>query len=37
MRMLAADYGADIVYTEEMIDKRCGERRLQRRVCSRRP
>jgi hypothetical protein len=21
--MLAADYGADIVYTEEMIDKRC--------------
>jgi tRNA-dihydrouridine synthase len=24
MRMLAADYGADLVYTEEMIDKRCG-------------
>ncbi len=23
MRMLAAEYGADIVYTEEMIDKRC--------------
>jgi len=24
MRMLAADFGADLVYTEEMIDKRCG-------------
>ena len=24
MRMVAADYGADLVYTEEMIDKRCG-------------
>ena len=27
MRMVAADYGADLVYTEEMIDKRCGRER----------
>ena len=32
MRMLAADYGADLVYTEEMIDKRCG-----RQACKLRP
>ena len=35
MRMLAADYGADLVYTEEMIDKRCGC--AEREACARLP